>query len=101
MDCPICQSPLSGCHIGEFCSNPECRWVDGHDMNDPPGKPEGHCPHGRWNSTVKQYGCYQCDAGTLISRITDYLTAGGLFNPEQMEHDKVRQLLIDCREALK
>ncbi len=36
----------------------------------------------------------------LVARITNYLSAGGLFNPEAMEHDKVRDLLIDCRAAL-
>lgn len=35
----------------------------------------------------------------LLSRIQSYLGNGGLFNPEMMEHDKVRDLLIDCREA--
>ena len=33
-------------------------------------------------------------------RITDYLSSGGLFNPELMEHDKVRDLLLDCREEI-
>lgn len=37
---------------------------------------------------------------SLIERIQDYLANGGLFNPEMMEHDKVRALLLDCREAL-
>ena len=37
---------------------------------------------------------------TLIARITDYLAKGGLFNPEYMEHDKVRDLLMECRDAL-
>lgn len=37
---------------------------------------------------------------TLIERIDNYLQNGGLFNPEMMEHDKVRQLLLDCRDAL-
>src|ERR1700683_41512 len=37
---------------------------------------------------------------TLESRIVKYLQAGGLFNPEHMEHDKVRDLLFDCRDAL-
>ena len=37
----------------------------------------------------------------LCKRITEYLCVGGLFNPEAMEHNKVRDLLIDCREALK
>ena len=36
----------------------------------------------------------------LVDRITEYLSAGGLFNPELMEHQKVRDLLIECREAL-
>ena len=36
----------------------------------------------------------------LYSRITEYLGAGGLFNPELMEHDKVRDLLRDCRDAM-
>ena len=34
-------------------------------------------------------------------RITDYLSCGGLFNPELMEHEKVRGLLLDCREEIK
>ncbi len=38
--------------------------------------------------------------GGLVKRITAYLDSGGLWNPEAMEHDKVRDLLIDCREAL-
>lgn len=38
--------------------------------------------------------------GELTGRITDYLSSGGLCNPEMMEHGKVRDLLIDCREAL-
>jgi len=36
----------------------------------------------------------------LVDRITDYLSAGGLFNPELANHDVVRDLLIECREAL-
>jgi hypothetical protein len=36
----------------------------------------------------------------LIQRITNYLAAGGLVNPELMEHEKVRDLLIDCRDEL-
>ena len=36
----------------------------------------------------------------LTQRITDYLTGGGLFNPEMANHEAVRDLLIDCRDAL-
>jgi hypothetical protein len=34
----------------------------------------------------------------LSKRITNYLASGGLFNPEMANHDRVRDLLIDCRE---
>lgn len=43
------------------------------------------------------------DAGVreaLVKRITAYLTGGGLFNPELANHDAVRNLLMDCRDAL-
>lgn len=36
----------------------------------------------------------------LAQRITDYLAGGGLFNPELANHDAVRDLLIECRDAL-
>ena len=36
----------------------------------------------------------------VAKRITEYLTVGGFFNPELMEHDKVRDLLIDCRTEI-
>ena len=32
--------------------------------------------------------------------ITEYLSVGGLFNPELMEHEKVRDLLIECRTEI-
>lgn len=37
-------------------------------------------------------------AKELLERIGSYLGNGGLFNPECMEHEKVRDLLMDCRE---
>lgn len=37
---------------------------------------------------------------TLSEQITNYLSNGGLFNPEMMEHDKVRNLLMRCRARL-
>jgi hypothetical protein len=36
----------------------------------------------------------------LSDRITDYLSMGGLFNPELANHIAVRDLLIECRELL-
>ena len=36
----------------------------------------------------------------IAERITQYLSVGGLFNPESMDHSKVRDLLMDCRTAL-
>lgn len=32
--------------------------------------------------------------------ITNYLVNGGLFNPELMDHDKVRDLLIQIRDSV-
>lgn len=40
------------------------------------------------------------EAMNLQQRITDYLSGGGLFNPELANHVAVRDLLIDCRKAL-
>lgn len=36
----------------------------------------------------------------LQDRVRNYLGSGGLFNPEAMEHDKVRDLLIDIGKFL-
>jgi hypothetical protein len=36
----------------------------------------------------------------LITRISDYLAMGGLFNPELADHLAVRDLLMECRESL-
>jgi len=36
----------------------------------------------------------------VVNKITEYLCNGGLFNPELMNHDSVRDLLIECRELL-
>lgn len=36
----------------------------------------------------------------ILDRITDYLGNGGLFNPEMMEHDKVRNLTMACRDEI-
>ena len=36
----------------------------------------------------------------LLVRIRSYLGNGGLFNPEYMEHEKVRDLLLDIKDAL-
>lgn len=36
----------------------------------------------------------------VVQRINEYLGNGGLFNPEMMDHEKVRDLLLDCREHI-
>ncbi len=36
----------------------------------------------------------------LLNRIQSYFGNGGMFNPETMEHDKVRSLILDIREFL-
>ena len=37
----------------------------------------------------------------LLDRIQNYLKCGGFFNPECMEHDKAKDLIMDCRAILK
>lgn len=39
--------------------------------------------------------------GDLCGAITQYLSVGGFFNPEMMEHEKVRNLLIEIRDVLR
>lgn len=36
----------------------------------------------------------------LPARITEYLSAGGLWNPELMDHQEVRDMLIDARDVI-
>jgi len=36
----------------------------------------------------------------LLHTIKEYLCVGGLWNPELMEHDKVRDMIMDIREYL-
>jgi hypothetical protein len=43
----------------------------------------------------------QCEAEMRMNEITEYLSVGGLTNPELMEHDKVRDLLIHCRSSFR
>lgn len=33
-------------------------------------------------------------------KITQYLSSGGLFNPELMDHNTVRDLLIECKSKI-
>lgn len=35
-----------------------------------------------------------------IDKIDNYLKMGGLFNPESMEHHKVSDLLLECRDEI-
>lgn len=36
----------------------------------------------------------------ILDKIENYLGNGGLFNPELMEHEKVRDLIMDCKEEI-
>ena len=40
------------------------------------------------------------DVAGLVMRIKGYLSNGGLWNPELANHDAVRDLIMDCRDAL-
>ena len=74
---------------------------------------------GRWDEECQDqwYWCDYCDAldkhlerkfanrvpskaELLVARINDYLDNGGLFNPEHVDHNKVRELLIDLKNYL-
>lgn len=35
-----------------------------------------------------------------LNKISNYLQVGGLFNPELMEHHKVSDLLLECRNEI-
>jgi hypothetical protein len=48
----------------------------------------------------EKYEYFECPDTNCAKRITNYLGTGGLFNPELMDHDKVRDLLRDCRKEL-
>jgi hypothetical protein len=37
---------------------------------------------------------------SIPEQIRDYLCSGGLFNPEMMDHDKVRDLLVAARDEI-
>ena len=37
---------------------------------------------------------------TISNKINHYLASGGLFNPEAVEHDKVRDMLLEIRKEL-
>ena len=52
------------------------------------------------NTASKGVGSTGGSALNCRERINDYLSCGGLFNPELMEHEKVRELLLDCREEI-
>ena len=40
------------------------------------------------------------DPNKALDGIKDYLSSGGLFNPELMDHAAVRDLILDCRDAI-
>lgn len=41
-----------------------------------------------------------CDKMSILDKLTEYFLHGGLYNPEMMEHEKVRDLLIEAREEI-
>ena len=36
----------------------------------------------------------------IVERCSEYLIGGGIWNPELADHDKVRDLVIDCRDEI-
>lgn len=70
-----------------------------------------------WHKIKCHYDCTECghingsavlltltdtvvDHKQLLARVENYLGNGGFFNPELMEHDKVRALVMDLAAAL-
>jgi hypothetical protein len=48
----------------------------------------------RFESLINKY------RKVLLSRVDNYLGNGGLFNPEHMNHEEVRNLIVDLRKSL-
>jgi hypothetical protein len=88
----------------------------GGEVSDQNGKC-GLCNGEKYNPDQINKRCPKCDgtglyrevaqaamsdplASAVAERITEYLSKGGLFNPEQMDPIRVRDLLIDCRNVL-
>ena len=69
------------------------------DVSDSPTIPLGLNEYQQLSRGTAVYAT-QNKAYALVGRITDYLTAGALFNPEAMDHQAVRELLIECRDVL-
>jgi chromosome segregation ATPase len=36
----------------------------------------------------------------ILNGVRDYLSSGGLFNPELMDHQRTRDLIIECRDEI-
>jgi len=36
----------------------------------------------------------------VLDGVRDYLASGGLFNPELMDHQRTRDLIIECRDEI-
>jgi hypothetical protein len=85
-DCPVCEEVCEEASRGMSEHHPSCRESD-KDL-------VWHCSQCGLNEPASE------QPQELEQRITAYLASGGLFNPEMMEHDKVRDLLLDCRAAL-
>lgn len=48
----------------------------------------------------KQTNHFITNKQNLVDRINLYLQHGGFFNPEHMDHDQVRNLLLDIKDYL-
>lgn len=77
--------------------NSQCEVITKERFNHP----SGQCKH---RAEPKSHYCKkhsrQVEGNELLSRIQNYLCNGGLFNPEMMEHEKVRDLIMDCRDYI-
>jgi len=57
-------------------------------------------PSGSQPSTPRACRGRRWGVSDVAERLTEYLVHGGFYNPELMQHDKVRDLLVDCRSEI-
>jgi len=49
---------------------------------------------------IDYYTMTDLDLTDVVSRITEYLDSGGLWNPELADHAAVRDLILDARDEI-
>jgi hypothetical protein len=97
---PRCETCKSGCWAEGRVPTEPC-WGHLYVSEDYPGMYTHYCEgHGHYEDNDPYTPDPNKVTLSIPERITEYLTLGGFWNPEHMEHQKVSSLLIDCREYI-